>query len=52
VGFRVYSSVFGAVKRTVRLGRVIYDIGSILDRSGNRAPNGMFPFLRSTSFTL
>jgi hypothetical protein len=25
VGFRVYSSVFGAVERTVRLGRVIYN---------------------------
>jgi hypothetical protein len=52
VGFRVYSSAFGAVKRTVRLGRVIYDMGSILDRSGNRAPVGMFLFVRSASFTL
>jgi hypothetical protein len=36
----------------MRLGRVIYDIGSILDRSENRAPSGMFPFVRSASFTL
>jgi hypothetical protein len=52
VGFRVYSSAFGAVERIVRLGRVIYDIGSILDRSGNRAPDGMFSFARSASLTL
>jgi hypothetical protein len=43
----VYSSAFGAVERTMRLGRVIYDIGSMLDRSGNRAPGGMFPFVRT-----
>jgi hypothetical protein len=52
VGFMVYSSAFGAVERTVRLGRVIYNIGSNLDRSGNRAPDGMFPFVRSASFML
>jgi hypothetical protein len=36
----------------MRLGRVIYDIGLILDRSGNRASGGMFLFVRSASFTL
>jgi hypothetical protein len=52
VGFRVYSSAFGVVERTLRLGRVIYNTWSILDRSENRAPGRMFPFVRSASFTL